>query len=208
MLLRVSIVLLLITFAAYAQVENLVINPSFEEDEVILDDPNWQGWATWGFEKGLNSKVAIDKTESIDESRSLKVEPKGDIDWHFIVLNMPMDVSKGKTYTISFWAKAQAERPIAARLKATDNSIDFCLTNLGPIIPEWKEFRFTCEPQATPIKFEIYCAGSDTPFWLDFVNLYQGKPVEDLLPSKYKVPKSVEPDSKLATRWAELKIMH
>jgi len=34
--------------ALQAQVENLVLNPSFEEDEVILDDPAWEQWSTWG----------------------------------------------------------------------------------------------------------------------------------------------------------------
>jgi hypothetical protein len=63
--------LLLITLAilqtAKAQdIGNLVQNPSFEEDEVILDDPAWEAWATWGWEGGLNSTVVIDDTEFVD----------------------------------------------------------------------------------------------------------------------------------------------
>jgi len=204
-MLRIFLLLFFVPLLAYAQVENLIINPSFEVDEVILDDPAWQGWATWGAEKGLNSKVAIDTKEFIDGSRSLRIEPKGDIDWHFIVLNLPINVSKGKTYTTSFWAKAEKDRPIAAKLKATDNSIDFCFTNLGPITTEWKEYKFTCEPLVTSIKMEMFCAGSDVPFWLDLVNLYLGKPVDNLLPSKFKVPKSVSIKDKLPIKWAEIK---
>ena len=65
----VSFVLVLIVFqqVTHAQrVENLALNPSFEEDEVILDDPAWELWATWGAEGGLNSTVEIDETEFID----------------------------------------------------------------------------------------------------------------------------------------------
>jgi hypothetical protein len=149
--------------------------------------------------------VEFDDKESIDGKRSLRIEPKGEIDWQFIVLNLPIIVNKGKTYTTSFWAKAQKDRPIAAKLKATDNTIDFCLTNLGPITNEWKEFSFTCEPLVDSIKLEMFCAASDVIFWLDFVSLYQGKPVDDNLPSKFRPPESVNPVSKLAVEWASIK---
>jgi hypothetical protein len=36
-----------------AQVENLVQNPSFEEDEIILNDQSYDHWWTWGWEDGL-----------------------------------------------------------------------------------------------------------------------------------------------------------
>ena len=44
----IFIVLLLVTLpvAAHAQVVNLVPNPSLEEDEVVLDDPDWYQWCT------------------------------------------------------------------------------------------------------------------------------------------------------------------
>jgi len=101
----------------YAQVTNLVLNPSFEDDEVILDDPDWQAWATWGWENGLESTVAIDEAEFIDGTRSLRVEPKGDENWYFIVLNLPMPVELGGEYTASFWAKAQEARRLTAQMK-------------------------------------------------------------------------------------------
>ena len=52
--------------ATFAQVVNLAHNPSFEEEEVILDDPAWTMWATWGDQSGLNSTVALDDAEFID----------------------------------------------------------------------------------------------------------------------------------------------
>lgn len=211
MLLRSLLMLCLITIPlvghAQEEVINLVLNPSFEEDEVILDDPAWQSWATWGDADGLNSTVEIDETEAIDGNRSLKVNPKGVENWHFIVLNLPMIVKTGKTHTASFWAKAEKDRPIAAKLKATDNSVDFCYTDLGLITTEWSEFAFECEnPLNSSIKLEFFCAASDVPFWLDFVNLYEGEYVEDILPSELKPPEPVEPAGKLAVQWGAIRL--
>ncbi|MHC4486953.1 MAG: hypothetical protein ACYS4T_17380 [Planctomycetota bacterium] len=49
-----SFVLVLVAFppVTHAQVDNLLQNPSFEEDEVILNDH--EQWWTWGYEDGLN----------------------------------------------------------------------------------------------------------------------------------------------------------
>ena len=101
----ISFVLLLTALPSvtHAQpADNLTINPSFEEDEVILDDPTWEQWATWGDQGGLNSTVEIDETEFIDGERSLRIIPTGNTNWHFIVLNQPIPVNVDKNYTASF----------------------------------------------------------------------------------------------------------
>ena len=41
-------------------------NPSFEDDEVILDDPEWLSWATWNPAEGAGSNAQIDDTEAVD----------------------------------------------------------------------------------------------------------------------------------------------
>jgi hypothetical protein len=81
--------------ATHAQVNNLLQNPSFEEDEVILADPAWEQWVTWGDQDGLNSTIEIDETEFIDGARSLKVEPRGSTNWYFIVLYLPIPLDVG-----------------------------------------------------------------------------------------------------------------
>jgi hypothetical protein len=49
-----------------------------------------------GYNCGLNGTVEIDEAESIDGTRSLRVKPKGDTDWYFIVLNLSMQVDINK----------------------------------------------------------------------------------------------------------------
>jgi hypothetical protein len=166
--------LVAIPLVTHAQVVNLLSNPSFEEDEPIFNDPDWESWATWNDAAGAGSSVEIDETEYIDGNYSLRVEPIGTANWHFIVLSLPIYVDIDKDYTISFWAKAEEPRPLTLALKATDNSIaawgatDFDLTT------EWAEYHYATEVQIDDVKLEIWCSGTEDPFWLDYVLMYEG----------------------------------
>ena len=89
---------------ASAQVENLMLNSSAEEDESLTD---WTGWGTWNPAEGEGSTAAFDDTESIDGARSLRIDPIGAVDWYFIVVNMFLTLEVGNTNTASFCAKAE-----------------------------------------------------------------------------------------------------
>lgn len=199
-----STLCLIISAAAVCQEEfiNLALNPSFEEDEVILDDPDWFQWATWGDADGLRSTVEIDRTEFIDGARSLKINPKGVENWHFIVLNLPMDVNLGGTYTASLWAKSTESRPLGVQFKATDNTVSWGYADFE-LTTEWSEYYLISESLSNQLKLELFCAASEAPIWLDFVNVYEGNYVEGIMPSEMITP--VEPAGKLAVRWAELR---
>ena len=178
----IVLILTAVPLAAHAQVVNLLSNPSFEEDEVILDDPAWEQWETWGYEDGLNSTVEIDETEFIDGKRSLKVIPTGTTNWYFIVLNSPIFVDVDKDYTISFWAKAEEPRPLTVQLKATDNSINAWGATDFDLTTEWAEYHYASEVLIDDVKLEILCSATEVPFWLDFVYMYEGDYVAGIIP--------------------------
>jgi hypothetical protein len=196
---RISLISFVLIFAVvqtvtYAQqVENLAPNPSFEEDEVILNDPSYELWWTWGWEVGLNSTVEIDETEFVDGLKSLKVFPTGDTNWHFIVAVSPISAELNKNYTASFWAKADEPRPLAARFKATDNSVDWGLTDFE-LTTEWAEYSMTSEAQNGEIKFEVFCAGSEIPLWLDFIYVYEGEYLAGIGPGAASRVKATVPE--------------
>jgi len=198
--------LVAVPLVTHAQVVNLVSNPSFEEDEVILDDPAWEQWATWSYDSGLDSTVEIDETEFIDGKRSLRIIPTGDTNWYFIVLNLPIYVDINKDYTVSFWAKAEEPRPLTAQLKATDNSINAWGATDFELTTEWAEYHYGSEVLIDNVKLELLCSGSEVPFWLDFVYVYEGAYVPGIGP----VPpmKASEPDpadgTYLDQTWATL----
>jgi len=174
--------------------DNLTINPSFEEDEVILDDPTWEQWATWGDQGGLNSTVEIDETEFIDGERSLRIIPTGNTNWHFIVLNQPIPVNVDKDYTASFWAKAEAPRPLTLQMKAEDNSISAWGATDFDLTTEWAEYHYTSNVLIDVVKLEILCSASEVPFWLDFVLVYEGEYVAGIIPGASSRVKATAPE--------------
>ena len=179
----------------HAQVENLLLNPSFEEDEAILDDPAWEQWCTWGYESGLPSTVEIDETEAADGNRSLRVNPVGETNWYFIVLYDPFSADLDKNYTVSFWAKAEEARPLTVQMKASDNSVDAWGATSFELTTDWAEYTYTSNVLHTNVKLEILCSGSTVPFWLDFVYVYEGEYVPGIGPSGAASPgKAARPD--------------
>ncbi|TKJ34602.1 MAG: hypothetical protein CEE38_17155 [Planctomycetes bacterium B3_Pla] len=178
----VTFALIAVPSVTHAQVANLLQNPSFEEDEVIQADPAWERWTTWGWESGLNSTVTFDETESIDGTRSLRIEPTGGTNWYFMVLQDNIPLTVGQPYTSSFWAKAEAERPLTTKMKATDNSVDWGLTDFE-LTTEWAEYSMTANAMSASAKFEIHCAAVDAPLWVDFVFVYEGEYVAGIEPA-------------------------
>jgi len=154
----------------HANIVNLVQNPSFEEDEVILNDPWWFQWCTWNTPEGAGSNATIVDTESIDGARSLMVEPIGDVSWYFVVAYISLPLTVGADYTATFWAKAEAERPFSAWMRAIDNSVGWGWTNFQ-LTNEWAEYSFTAKAQYPQVRLEFNCAGVEVPFWLDSVSV-------------------------------------
>jgi hypothetical protein len=160
--------------------ENLVLNASFEEDEPILDDPDWLQWATWNPAEGAGSNAFIVDTDASDGARSLRIEPVGPTNWHFIVLYLPMMVDMEKDYTASFWAKADEARPLTLQMKATDNSINAWGATDFELTTEWAEYSYTSEVLIDDVKLEILCAGSEIPFLLDQVSVVEADTLSGL----------------------------
>ncbi len=178
----VSIVSLLVALpaTAHAQAVNLVLNPSFEEDEAVLDDPAWEQWATWNPAEGAGSNATIVDTDAADGARSLRIEPVGVENWHFIVLYLPIMVDMEKDYTASFWAKAEGPRPLTVQMKATDNSINAWGATDFELTTDWAEYSYTSEVLIDNVKVEILCAGSEVPFLLDQVSVFEADTLSGL----------------------------
>jgi len=177
----IVLILFVAPLITYAQVDNLILNPSFEEDEVILDDQAYEHWWTWGWEDGLNSTVEFDESEFIDGTRSLRVDPKGDTNWYFMVDYSPITCEVGKNYTASVWVMAEEPRPFWIQFKATDNTTSWGQTEFE-LTTEWAEYSITSEAQSDEMKIELFCSGSEVTFWMDYVLVYEGEYVPGMQP--------------------------
>jgi hypothetical protein len=146
------------------------------------NDPAYDKWWTWGYDVGLTGTVKVDDTEAVDGLKSLRIDPKGDTNWYWMVINSPLAAKVGTKYTASFWAKAASPRPLAADMKATDNSVTWGGTDFQ-LTTEWTEYHFTAPAQNAEIKLQFSCAGTEVPMWLDFVYFYEGDYVAGIMPS-------------------------
>ncbi|MFB0553217.1 MAG: carbohydrate binding domain-containing protein [Phycisphaerae bacterium] len=190
-----SFVLVLVVFppVTNAQVENLALNPSFEEDEVILNDQDWYQWCTWNPEDVTGSNVTIVDTEFIDGTRSLRVDPIGVENWHFVVANISFPLKLGTDFTATFWAKAEEPRPLGAQFKAADNSVSWGYADFE-LTTEWAEYTFTAQAESDEGKLEFFCAGVEVPHWLDFVYVYEGEYVAGIEPGASLREKATAPE--------------
>jgi hypothetical protein len=177
----IFLILFAVPLVTYAQVDNLLLNPSFEEDEVILDDQAYEHWWTWGWEDGLNSTVEFDESEFIDGTRSLRVDPKGGTNWYFMVDYSPIACEVGKNYTASVWVMAEEPRPFWIQFKATDNTTSWGQKEFE-LTTEWAEYVITAEAQSAEMKIELFCSGSEVTLWMDYVLVYEGEYVPGMQP--------------------------
>ncbi len=95
--------------------------------------------------------------------------------WHFILVNISFAADLSKNYTASFWAKAEAARPLTVQMKASDNSVDAWNATGFDLTTDWAEYSYTSEVLHTDVKLEFLCAGSDVPFLLDLVSVVEAK---------------------------------
>jgi len=148
----------------------LVVNGSFEEDEVILDDPDWSQWCTWNPAEGAGSNVTIVDTDSVDGNRCLMIEPKGTEDWHFYAIYAPLPLEVGTNYTTTFWAKAAVPRPLGVTVKANDNSVSWTSTTFQ-LTTEWAEYSLSGIAENAEAKIDFACAATNDTIWLDDVSM-------------------------------------
>jgi len=201
----VVLILFAVPLVTCAQVENLALNPSFEEDEdAILNDPDWFQWCTWNPDDVTGSNAQIDDTESVDGDRSLRVDPVGIENWHFVVANISFPLKTGTDYTVSFWAKAEEPRPLGAQFKAADNSVSWGYTDFN-LTTEWAEYTFTAESMSDEGKLELFCAGVEVTHWIDFVYIYEGPYIPGIEPGNKKAASPNPADGVyLDQQWATL----
>ncbi|MHC4302637.1 MAG: carbohydrate binding domain-containing protein [Planctomycetota bacterium] len=182
------LVLIAVPVVTHAQVENLMhTDPSFE-DEIIIVSPGWATWTTWGG----GGSVEIDTTDFIDGAKSLRVNQTSG---QFNVIAAAIPMTPGDRYTCSFWAKADAPRPISVRFQSMNNSGfvagDFDLTT------EWAEYTFTEEAPNPNNNIKLQFITNDAlgiSYWLDFVSCYAGEYVAQSKPSGWSQVNAADPD--------------
>jgi hypothetical protein len=153
---------------------NLISGGGFESQS---DLDQWDLWADTS--NGYSATLALDTTTSAAGNTSAKtnVLQTNGVSWRISYSFEPFNVISGAEYTLSFWAKADHQRSMAAWVQRTQDPWD-----------TWLEYEtFSLSDTWQPYEFSAVASGSDPDsglnfgmgqeagsVWLDDVHLQQG----------------------------------
>lgn len=212
-MLRVGLlVFCLIAAPMVAQAQNLILNHSFEDD---TDDPTADpAWSSWFSADNALVAFSYDSVEAADGEKSMKAEilQSSDTNWHIGLTQTGLNLTAGQEYTLTFWAKAEANRPIGMEVKREPGGMPWQGVTGGDfdITTEWAEYTQSFTPEidypeenGLPAMLGYWLAADPATIWFDFVHIYEG-PYVEILPSPTG-PSAVQPTAKLTTTWAGIR---
>jgi hypothetical protein len=166
--------MILTSSASSQEVENLLMDGGFEEPVL--------GWSLVTRAPAA-ATLTIDTNEKRVGQASARIEIT-DVGDGTSNHNLTLDnhagvaVEANKTYTVDFWAKAEADRTLI--LDALQNQDPwtrlFRVLDL-PVTTEWTRIHHTFQADATlsPVVFLFSFVDSETTIWLDHVRFYEGE---------------------------------
>ena len=170
--------MILISSAFSREVENLLMDPDFEEPVL--------GWSL-ATRAPAAATLTIDTNEKKVGQASARIEIT-DVGSGTAVHNLTLDnhaaiaVKVNTTYTVDFWTKAEADRTliIDAILNQDPWKILFRVRDL-PVTTEWTKIQHTFQADATlsPVVFLFSFVDSKTTIWIDHVRFYEGESDEE-----------------------------
>lgn len=160
-----------------AGAENLVKNPSFEEDADRNGVPDH--WAASGAPDHVQQKLAIDRAR--DGKRCARLEctkfRAGPSYAHAMLCQMGVPVRQGLSYRLSFWARSenlQADT-VAVAISDTSNWSNCGLQDSFVPTSEWTRYEFVFRATRTctdKTRFQIWFLSTGT-LWMDDVELVE-----------------------------------
>ena len=201
--------LLSLSVLAQAQIENILLNNSFEDESDLLNNGTlWERYVN------ASSKATFEFDEDpanvIDEARSIRIEIDqfSGTNWHIGLTQDRFSLAAGERYTLTFWAKAEKPRVISIELKRSpgEGPWEGITEKDFTIQQDWAEYvhNFICKKDYDRTAFFAFWMAQDDPtVWIDFVSLYKGD-YANIQPSGY-VSRAVEAADKLPVAWAQIK---
>ena len=148
---------------------NLIQNPSFENT-----GSNW--YSPWWFEAddGAAADISQDKTTAGDGAASAKIHvtKSSTTNWNVQFMN-GLGITSGRTYTVSFWAKADANRSIGLEINHKTSPYTNYFKANAALTTSWQKFTYSFTPTVTDDNTLIlfYFANNTGNVWLDGVSV-------------------------------------
>ena len=88
-----SFILVLAVFplAACAQVKNMAPDQDLKENEVFMDETDWEQWYNQSTESDPNRTFVIDRISNVDNTRNPGIESSGSAaNWFLVIVYQPL----------------------------------------------------------------------------------------------------------------------
>ena len=184
-----GILIMTMPITSMGAVKNLVVNPDFVKDI--------EGWV-FGADYGT---FDIDKAEKgiVGNAVLADVTKVGANAWEPELHSPAFDLTNGKKFTMSFWARGEKARALGTKFEQLDlwggPSQDINITD------KWAEYHFVpLMDIGSPPQFVVHIqfSGQTGKVWFSHFLVYEGDFVAEALTS-------VTPTGRLATAWGEIK---
>ncbi len=156
--------------------ENLIQGGDFETAD---DMSQWDLWADT--DNGYQASFSQDTTTAATGSASGRVDitQTQGTDWQVSLENGPLEVISGTEYTLSFWAKADRERPLSAWVQQNQDPWEgYIYFEDVTLTTEWQHFEMTAQATGSDSQavLDFGLGQALGAVWLDDVQLRQGSP--------------------------------
>lgn len=164
--------------AAAQNNENLLKNPRFED---VLN--GWQIEVNQGKMTAQSEEIAPAENAPPGRALHLKVDELGGADWHLQAGQNGLDLQDGESYTLRFWARADAPRalPFYASLdRAPWSSLG--VSAQRDLTPQWQRFRISFTARGTQPnanRFEFVLGKMLGDVWLADFSLQRGTALDE-----------------------------
>jgi beta-glucanase (GH16 family) len=167
----------------------------------MISNGSFASWfAPWTFRNDLGATFSQDTTAGANgTSTSLKtVLPSSDSTqpWLVGVSQANQTLTAGQAYTLSFWAKAAAARPIRAVVQGQNSPYTVYTNQTANLTTGWNRYSFAFTPSASTsaamLNFNL--ADATSTVWLDEVSLSRAG-LASVTPTAYLPTVTVAPTS-------------
>ncbi|HYR57708.1 MAG TPA: carbohydrate binding domain-containing protein [Chthoniobacteraceae bacterium] len=148
--------------------------------EMLQNGSFAKAFEKWNLEQHGGAKAAISFAAAQDPSRqalAVKVEQPGKESWHVQFSQGGLKLEGGRSYTVTFRARADKPRKIHASLSQTHEPWKVLATHEVKLSAEWQPVRLTIAPNASDDKARLAITGLGSEpgeFFFDNISLRPG----------------------------------
>ncbi len=135
-------------------------------------------WGLW-VESGYTATLSLDTTNPVVGSGAARIDvtQAQGTDWEVALSFEPVEVVSGTDYTISFWARAERERPLSLWVQQAEDPWETYIW-VGELVltAEWQQYVMTTASVGsdTAAEFDFGLGQVTGTVWLDDVRLQEG----------------------------------